>query len=112
MKIEHHISVLSVLTVGLLLAGAFWPDTALSKVQVTCPACVQCYTPVSTWSVPATAGAGTSGAGTAATVCTTYVPGTTQCPVVTTTETPWDVLGSILRAPFVLGQCVLGGACP
>jgi hypothetical protein len=107
MKTKQYISSLLVLMVVLFLVNTFWPEAALAKVQVTCPACVQCYTPVSSWNAPATAGAGTS-----STICTTYVPTTTQCPTVTTTETPWDALGAILRAPFVLGQCILGGACP
>ena len=33
------------------------------------------------------------------------------CPVATRVDTPWDVLGTILEFPFVLGQCIIGG-CP
>ncbi len=95
----------------------------------TVPTCVQC------WNVPATSGAGNPG-----TVCTTCVPYTNvpagswnvpatsgstgetlsrppavvvapACPVVTPPDTPWGVLGAILQAPFVLGQCIFG-ACP
>ncbi len=103
MKIKRYISITFVLVVGLLLVHASWPEAGFAKVQtIICP-------PANTWNVPATSGAGSSG-----TVCTTYVPSTNApaCQVVTSADTPWDLLGSILRAPFVLGQCVLGGACP
>ena len=103
MRIERYISVLVVLVVGLFLVNASWPETALAKVQtIICP-------PATTWSVPATSGAGNTG-----TVCTTYTPSSAApaCQVVKSVDTPWDLLGSILRAPFELGQCVLGGACP
>lgn len=171
MKIIGFLSVLVVLTAGLFLVNATWPEpnfaagttskaTKVKSVQKTdtrsatrgtnlikprlaqaqaptVPTCVQC------WNVPATSGAGATGA-----VCTTCVPYTTapagswgvpataggtsgtvspppaspvasapaatpapSCPVVTPADTPWGFLGSILLAPFVLGQCIFG-ACP
>jgi hypothetical protein len=109
MKTERYISVLVVMVVGLFLVNTSWPETTFAQSQaLNVPTCVQCYAPVNTWSVPATSGAGTPG-----TVCTTYVPPTTApaCPAVAPAATPWGVLGSILRAPFVIGQCLFG-ACP
>ncbi|MGB6067272.1 MAG: hypothetical protein WBG50_20900 [Desulfomonilaceae bacterium] len=99
MKIERYISVLAVLVVGLFLVNAYWPAATFAKGKV------QCYVPANSWSVPATAGPGT--------VCTTYVPSTRvpACSVVTAAETPLDVIASILRLPFDLGECILG-RCP
>ncbi len=109
MKIERYISVLVVLVVGLFLVNTSWPEATLAQAQAPAvPTSVQCNAPVNTWCVPATAGAGTVG-----TFCSTSVPSTTTQarPPVRYTETPWDVLGSILAAPFVVAQCVLTG-CP
>jgi len=171
MKIIRYFSVLVILTAGLFLINATWPEPTfaagktsketkvkyaqkadvrnatrgtnlikprLAQAQApTVPTCVQC------WNVPATSGAGAPG-----TICTTCVPYTTApagswsvpataagtgatlnfppaspvasapavtpaapCPVVAPADTPWGFLGSILRAPFVLGQCIFG-ACP
>ena len=138
MKIERYISLLAVLAVGLFLvnatfaedqtpnspnylqcyapanivsvpAGAGIPGTvcttcvpASSSANTQVPAenqtpnspnCLQCYAPVNTWSVPATSG--------------TKAP----APAVKHSETPWEVLGSILATPFVIGQCIFEG-CP
>ncbi len=99
MKIERYIGVMVVLVVGLFLATLTSPELSFAKGQT-----IRCYAPVSTWSVPATSGTATEG-----TVCTTNAP---ACQVVTYNDTPWDLVGSILRAPFEMAQCVLGGACP
>lgn len=109
MEIKRYISVLVVLVVGLFLVNASWPEATFAQVQgPACTTCVQCYAPVNAWGVPATSGAGAPG-----TVCTMYVPPTNApaCPVIKPADTPWEVLGSILRAPFVIGQCLFG-ACP
>jgi hypothetical protein len=110
MKIEQYISLTVVLMVGLFVANALWPEVTFAKVRAsTCPTRVQCYAPVRTWNVPA--GAGSSATGT---VCTTYVP-SAKAPVyqvATSADSAWDLLGSILRTPFEMGQCILGGPCP
>ena len=100
MKIERYISLLVVLVVGLFLVNASWPETAFAN-------CVQCCAPVNTWCVPATAG------GTELTTppAQPVAPAPMKCQVVAPSETPWEVLGSILQIPFVIGQCIFG-ACP
>ncbi len=107
------------------------PRVIVAQAPTVAPTCVQC------WNVPATSGAGAPG--TVCTTCVPYtnvpagswnVPATSggpsvaapvapavtvtsapACPVVTPPDTPWGVLGAILQAPFVLGQCIFG-ACP
>ncbi len=109
MKIERYIRVMVVLVMGLFLVNASWPETTFAEGQApAATTCVQANAPVNTWCVPATAGAGTVG-----TFCATSVPSTNAKvrPVVKAADTPWDVLGSILAAPFVAAQCVLTG-CP
>ena len=92
------------------------PSVRVAQAQApTVPTCVQCWNvPVNTWNVPATRG-GTGetlnrppAALVAPAVPVTSAPG---CPVVTPPDTPWGLLGTILQAPFVLGQCIFG-ACP
>lgn len=109
MKIERYMSVLVVLVVGLFLVNTSWPETAFAAGQAPAAStCVQPNAPVNTWCTPATSGAGTVG-----TFCTTSLPSTSAQvrPVVKAADTPWDVLGSILAAPFVAAQCLLTG-CP
>ena len=104
MKIGQYISVMVVLVVGLFLMHAFVPEAAFAQNQNnTAPACVQCSAPVNTWCAPSASGG---------TVCTTYVP-EAKAPrvVVKQAETPLEVVGTILAAPFVLAQCILAG-CP
>jgi hypothetical protein len=89
-------------------SGAAAPGTV-------CTICVPFTTaPAGSWNVPATAG----GTGqtmspppaqpVASPAAVTSAP---ACPVVRPADTPWGFLGSILQAPFVLGQCIFG-ACP
>ncbi len=108
MKIERYISLLVVLAVALFLVNA-QAQAATVSANVPCPA------PANTWCYPATSGAGVTG-----TFCTTSVPDAyipapapvkAARPTVTYSETPWEVLGSVLATPFVIGQCVLAG-CP
>lgn len=89
MKIERYISLLAVLAVGLFVVNATFADNQTP----TNPNYLQCYAPGVTWSVPATSG--------------TKAP----APAVKHSETPWEVLGSILATPFVIGQCIFEG-CP
>ena len=110
MKTERYISLLAVLVIGLFLVNASWPEAALAEVKApTVPTCFQANAPVNTWCVPATSGAGVTG-----TFCSNVpapVPARSASPVTTYSETPWEVLGSILAVPFVAGQCILAG-CP
>jgi hypothetical protein len=109
MKTERYIGALVVLVVGLFLVNASWPEATFAQAQTPAvTTCVQANAPANTWCVPATAGAGTVG-----TFCATSVPSTNAQvrPVVKAVDTAWDVLGSILAAPFVVAQCVLTG-CP
>ncbi len=110
MKTEQYISLLAVLMVGLFLVSVSWPETTFAQAQApTVPTNVQCPAPVNTWCIPATAGAGITG-----TFCSTAnipAPVESVSPVVRYSETPWEVLGSILAAPFVVGQCIFG-SCP
>ena len=87
------------------------PASSSGKYAGTiCTTCVP-YTnvPVTSWNVPATS------AGKVQTTprgqAVTPPPGTTTCQIVTPANTPWGVIGSILRFPFELGQCLFG-ACP
>jgi hypothetical protein len=106
MKIERYNRLLVVLVVGLFLANASWPQATFANA----PTNVQCPAPVNTWCVPATAGAGVTG-----TFCSTSAPIPAplkwESPAVRDTSSPWEVLGTILAAPFVIGQCIFG-ACP
>lgn len=106
MKIERYISVLVVLVAVLFLVNTAATFAEVQASAVSNP--VQCTAPVNTWCVPATAGAGISG-----TFCTTNVPAPVRSasPVVTSAETLGNVIGSILAAPFVMAQCILG-ECP
>ena len=96
MKIKPYISLLVVLIVGLFLVNASWAET-----------CVQCCAPVNTWCVPATAGVTEVITPPAQPVA----PAPVRCQVVRPSETPWEVIGSVLQIPFVIGQCIFG-ACP
>jgi hypothetical protein len=107
MKIERYIILLVVLAVGLIVVNPSWPEAASTQAQAPAvPTSVQCAAPVNTWCVPATAGAGVTG-----TFCSTSAPVKPVSPVITRTESPWEVLGNILAVPFVIGQCILG-TCP
>jgi hypothetical protein len=111
MKIERYNRLLVVLVVGLFLVNASWPQATFANVQApTAPTNIQCPAPVNTWCVPATAGAGVLG-----TFCSTSAPIPApvkpESPAVKDTSSPWEVLGTILAAPFVIGQCIFG-ACP
>jgi len=114
MKIERYTNVMVVLALGLMIAGASWPEAAFAEAQTsTAPTCVQCSAPVNAWCVPATAGAGVAG-----TFCTTSAPSVqvsaparSACPPVEPGESALEALGTIVAAPFVLAQCILVG-CP
>jgi hypothetical protein len=100
MTIERFISVMAVLVVGLFLVNAALPAITLAKTNAsTSQTCVQCYEPVNTWCVPATAGAATTEK-----VC---APRAASTPVYDLEK----AIGSIVEFPFVVGQCLLGG-CP
>ena len=101
MKIEQYISTM-VLVIGLFLITAPLPVAAFENQTPTGLTCVQCSAPVNTWCVPATSGAAATGA---------IQPTKAPARVVKRADTPWDVLGSILATPFVIGQCILAG-CP
>jgi hypothetical protein len=101
MKMERYISVMAVLLVGLFVANVSWAAATPVKDQTPGPACVQCYAPANTWCVPATSGAA---------VPAPVQPKKASAPAVKS-ETPWEVLGSILAVPFEIGQCVFAG-CP
>ncbi len=104
MKIERYISLMVVLVVGLFLAPASWAEATPAQNQTTTgPTCVQCYAPAANaWCVPATSSAA---------VPETVQPAKAPAPAVTRSETPWQVLGSILAVPFEIGQCIFTG-CP
>jgi hypothetical protein len=102
MKIERYISIMVVLVVGLFIANVSWAADAPVKNETPGPACVQCFAPANTWCVPATSGAA---------VPEPTQPKRASAPAVKHTETPWEVLGSILAVPFEIGQCVFVG-CP
>ncbi len=110
MKIERYIKVLVVLTVGLFLVNASWPEATFAEGNkaATGPTWVQCNAPVDTWCVPATSGAGVVG-----TFCTANAPApvTVANPVVTTADSAFDLVASIVAVPFAVGQCLLG-ECP
>lgn len=104
MKTERYICAMVVLLVGLFLMNAFLPEATFAQNENnTTQTCVQRSAPANTWCAPATSGG---------TVCTTYVPDT-KAPriVVKQSETPLDVVATILAAPFVLAQCIVAG-CP
>ncbi len=103
MKIERYINLLVVLVVGLFLMNASWAEASPAQNQApTGLTCVQCSAPANTWCVPATSGAAATGA---------VQPTKAPVRVVKHADTPWDVLGTILATPFVIGQCILAG-CP
>ncbi len=139
MKIERYIGILAIL--GLFIVNVSWPAAALAIDQNTnCATFLQCSAPANTLSVPAGAGVpGTvcttcvpaSKAPAAAENQTPTSPTYLQCyapvkawnapatsgekktspPTVKRSESPWEVLGSILATPFVVGQCIVEG-CP
>ncbi len=101
MKIKRYISVLGVLVVGLFLVNVSLPVATFAEDQTpTCPNYLQCYAPGNTWCAPATSAA-------AVPEPAAKAPAST----VKRSETPWEVVGSILAVPFVIGQCVFAG-CP
>lgn len=107
MKIQY-ISVVVALAVGLFLMNASWPEAAFAAVQAPAGSnSVQCNVPANAWCVPATAGSGAVG-----TFCANApVPAGPGNRVVTSAETLGETIGSILAAPFVMAQCILG-ECP
>ncbi len=109
MKIELYIGLLVVLMVGLFVVSPSWAESVS-------PTCVQCCAPVNTWCTPATAGSSVVTTPPAqpvapATPVQRVAPVPVKCQVVAPSETPWEVLGSILQVPFVIGQCIFG-TCP
>jgi hypothetical protein len=89
MKIQLYISLLAVLAVGLFVVNATFAEDQTPN----CPNCLQCFAPGVTWSAPATAAT------------------TAPAREVKRVDSPWNVLGSILATPFVIGQCIFEG-CP
>lgn len=108
MRIKKFISVVLILAVGIFLVNASLPQATLAAVQApTGSNSVQCIAPATGWCVPATAGSGATG-----TFCTNApVPAGSANRVVTSAETLGQTIGSILAAPFVVVQCILG-ECP
>lgn len=110
MRIKEYISVALVLAVGIFLVDASLPTVTFAAVQASTGSnSVQCTAPVTSYCVPATAGPGVAG-----TFCANVpVQAGPANQVITPARAFGETIGSILAAPIVVTQCILGlGDCP